>query len=140
VQYRFGARERNFDVRHWWFLPAEAVVGFLSGLIGATGPLMNTFYLNAGITKERLVGTKTAVSLPTHLVKLAAYTTLGALSGQLALFGLAAGAGALASNLVAKRLIGKMPEARFRTIVVAVMVASGAAMVWRQRETVLGLF
>ena len=140
LQYRFGKRERTFKVRRWWFLPAEGLVGFLSGLIGATGPPMNSFYLNAGITKERLVGTKTAVSLPTHLVKLGTYMTLGALTGQLALFGLAAGAGALASNLVAKRLIDRMPEKRFRGIIVAVMAITGTAMIWQQRETLTDLF
>jgi uncharacterized membrane protein YfcA len=91
--------------------PAEAIVGFLSGLIGATGPLMNTYYLNAGITKERLEDRR-----------------------QLALFGLAAGAGALASNLIARRLISKMPEKVFRGLVVAVMAVSGNAMIWQQRN------
>lgn len=69
-QYRFGAKERTFGVARWWLLPAEMAFGFLLGSIGAMGPIMNTLYLNAGITKERLVGTKTAISLPMHVAKL----------------------------------------------------------------------
>ena len=33
VQYRFGAKERTFEVRTWWFLPAELLVGFLFAFI-----------------------------------------------------------------------------------------------------------
>jgi uncharacterized protein len=140
LQYRFGQKERTFEVAKWWFFPAELVTGFLDGLIGAVGPVMNTLYLNAGITKERMVGTKTAVSLPTHLVKIGTYTSLGAMAGQLWLFGLAAGAGALASNWLAKRLLKNMPERRFRAVVVGFMALSGVAMIWQQRETIVALF
>ncbi|SCZ14218.1 hypothetical protein SAMN02927923_04531 [Microvirga guangxiensis] len=137
LQYRFGQKERTFDVAKWWFLPAELITGFLDGLIRAVGPVMNTLYLNAGVTKERMVGTKTAVSLPTHLVKIGTYATLGAMSGQLWLFGLAAGAGALASNWLAKRLLKNMPELRFRAIVVGFMALSGIVMIWQQRDILI---
>ena len=140
LQYHFGRKERTFEVAKWWFFPAELVTGFLDGLIGAVGPVMNTLYLNAGVTKERMVGTKTAVSLPTHFVKIGTYTTLGAIAGQLWLFGLAAGAGALASNWLARRLLRDMPELRFRAIVVGFMVLSGIIMIWQQRETIADLF
>jgi uncharacterized protein len=139
-QYRLGRKERTFEVAKWWFLPAELVTGFLDGLIGAVGPVMNTLYLNAGVTKERMVGTKTAVSLPTHLVKIGTYTTLGAMDGRFWLFGLAAGIGALASNWLAKWLLKDMAEIRFRAIVVGFMALSGAAMIWQQRETIVALF
>ncbi|MBP2236603.1 hypothetical protein J2Z31_003117 [Sinorhizobium kostiense] len=100
---------------------------------------LNTLYLNAGITKERMIGTKTAVSLPTHLVKIGTYTTLGAMAGHLWLLGLAAGAAALVSTWVAKRLLRDMSETKFRTIVVGFMALSGAAMLWQQQETVLAI-
>jgi uncharacterized protein len=139
IQYRFGAKERTFEVRLWWFLPAELLIGFLSGLIGAMGPIMNNLYLNAGITKERMVGTKTAVSLPMHVVKIGTYAVFGALSGQILLFGIAAGVGALLSNWLARRLIRGLSEVNFRAVVVGFMALSGAVMIWRQRETLLTL-
>jgi uncharacterized membrane protein YfcA len=91
VQYRFGKREKTFAAPKWWFFPLELLVGFLSGLIGAMGPIMNTLYLNAGVTKERMIGTKTAISMPMHFVKIGTYSTFGAMTGQSWLFGLAAG-------------------------------------------------
>ncbi|RVI10715.1 sulfite exporter TauE/SafE family protein [Sinorhizobium meliloti] len=139
-QYGFGRRERTFAVATWWFFPAQFVVGFLSGLIGAIGPILNTLYLNAGITKEKMVGTKTAISLPMHLAKLGTYTALGALTGKLLLFGIAAGLGALLSNWLAKRVLTNMSELNFRAIVVGFMALSGAVMIWEQRETLLRIF
>ena len=56
LQYRFGERERSFEVRLWWFLPAGLVVAFLSGLIGGMGPVLNPLYLNYGTVKEEMVG------------------------------------------------------------------------------------
>ncbi|MDW9628580.1 TSUP family transporter [Sinorhizobium meliloti] len=139
-QYGFGRRERTFAVATWWFFPAQFVVGFLSGLIGAIGPILNTLYLNAGITKEKMVGTKTTISLPMHLAKLGTYTALGALTGKLLLFGIAAGLGALLSNWLAKRVLTNMSELNFRAIVVGFMALSGAVMIWEQRETLLRIF
>ena len=140
LQYRFGRRERTFRARKWWFLPAEIVVGFVSGLIGAVGPVMNVLYLNAGITKERMVGTKSAISMTMHLVKIGGYTALGAMSGRLWLFGVAAGLGALVSNWLARRLLRGMRERSFRAIVIGFMALSGLVMIWHQRATLAALF
>jgi uncharacterized membrane protein YfcA len=139
-QYRFGRKERTFRAPKWWFLPAEIIVGFVSGLIGAVGPVINALYLNAGITKERMVGTKSAISMTMHVAKLGSYSTLGAMSGELWLFGLAAGLGALLSNWLARRLLHAMPERRFRAIVLGFMALSGLVMLWRQRDVLAGLF
>jgi uncharacterized membrane protein YfcA len=133
-QYRFGASRRTFAVSRWWFFPAQLLVGFLSGLIGAMGPVLNTLYLNAGITKARMVGTKTAVSLPMHLAKIGTYTASGALTGKLLMFGVAAGAGALASNWLARRILARMSERNFRGIIVGFMAVSGLVMIWQQRD------
>jgi uncharacterized membrane protein YfcA len=139
-QYRFGEKERTFEVRAWWFFPAELSVGFLSGLIGTMGPVMNNLYLNAGVVKERMVGTKTVVSLPMHLVQVGTYTAFGAMTGRLFLFGIAAGLGALVSNWLAKRLLREMRARSFRAIVVGFMALSGVVMIWGQRAMIVALF
>lgn len=51
LQYRLGEREKSFEVRLWWFLPAGLLVAFFSGLIGGTGPVLNPLYLIYG-TRE----------------------------------------------------------------------------------------
>ncbi|HEX7051809.1 MAG TPA: sulfite exporter TauE/SafE family protein [Longimicrobiales bacterium] len=137
-QYRFGKRARAFRVRLWWFLPAGLVVSFFSGLIGATGPVLNPLYLNIGVVKEEMIGTKTVSSLVMHVIKLGTYTALGALTGRLFLYGAVAGVAAAAASWVGRRVLGRITEERFRQVVIAVMVVSGIAMVWGQREVVVG--
>ena len=87
-----------------------------------------------------MAGTKTAVSLPMHAVKLAAYATFGAMSGQIWLFGLAAGLGAFSANWLARAWLERMPDMQFRGIVIAIMAVSGAVMIWDQRALVADLF
>lgn len=139
LQYRLGEVKRTFAAPYWLFLPAQLFVGLLSGLAGAAGPLMNSLYLNAEITKGRMAGTKTAVSMPMHLAKIAAYAGFGAMSGRLWLMGLAAGAGAFAANWLARVWLRRMSERLFRRIIVAVMAASGAVMLWEQRGVLLAV-
>ena len=138
LQHHFGKKARIFNGKPWHFLPAQLVVGAVSGLIGAVGPVMNSLYLNAGITKSEMVGTKTAISMPMHFVKIGTYASLGAMSGQLWLFGLAAGVGALVSNTLAKRILTNMSDVNFRFIVTGFMAISGALMLWQARDVVLG--
>jgi uncharacterized membrane protein YfcA len=140
VQHRFGSKERNWRPREWWFFPAHLLVGFVSGLVGAVGPVLNPLYLSAGINRERLVGTKTAISLPMHFAKLGSYLLLGALSGQLLLFGIAAGVGALVSNWLARRLLRGMGERTFEGIIYGFMTLSGLWMIWQQRELLAALW
>lgn len=133
LQYALGKRERTFPVRDWYFLPAQALVGLISGLVGAVGPVMNVLYLNAGIDRAALSATKTMASTPMQLAKLAAYLAFGALSGQIWLFGLAAGLGAFVSNWAVKPVLQRMSAPQFRLIATAVMAFSGALMIWGQR-------
>ncbi|HET7275871.1 MAG TPA: sulfite exporter TauE/SafE family protein [Longimicrobiaceae bacterium] len=138
-QYRFGKREQSFEVRLWYFLPAGLTVSFFSGLIGATGPVLNPLYLNYGAIKEEMIATKSVSSFVMHLIKIGTYTALGALSGSYLLFGLAAGLAAVAANWVGKRWLKKLTEERFRQLVIAVMVVSGISMLWGQRDILVNL-
>lgn len=82
-QYRFGERERSFRMKLPWFLLLGFGVAFVSGLVGATGEVLNPFYLNYGTTKAGIVATKTVNSFIMHATKIGTYTLFGALSGQI---------------------------------------------------------
>jgi uncharacterized membrane protein YfcA len=62
------------------------------------------------------------------------------MNGKLFLFGAVAGVGALASNWLARRFLREMRARDFRAIVVGFMALSGAVMIWRQRDAIIGLF
>ena len=58
-QYRFGRKEKSFEMTLNWFIPIGFFVEFFSSLIGAVGPVLNPFYLNYGLEKEKMIATKT---------------------------------------------------------------------------------
>jgi uncharacterized membrane protein YfcA len=54
-----------------------AVTGFLSPLVGATGPFIAPFFLGIGLTRFELIGTKAACQAVTHLSKMLVFGILG---------------------------------------------------------------
>jgi uncharacterized protein len=131
-QYSFGEKERTFAMRAVYFLPIGFVVSALSALIGATGPVENPFYLNYGIEKERMVGTKTANSFIAGLFQIGAYSFLGVLPRELWGYGIALGIAAGFGSWAGKRILGRMESKTFRRLVLAVMVISGISLIARQ--------
>ncbi|HSM54900.1 MAG TPA: sulfite exporter TauE/SafE family protein [Candidatus Sulfomarinibacteraceae bacterium] len=131
-QYNFGESERAFEVRAVHFLPLGFVVSLFSALIGATGPVLNPFYLNYGLQKEHMIGTKTVNSFLVGLTKIGSYTFFGALYGRLWGYGLLIGVMAGLASYVGKQVLGEISNKTFRILVIALMVISGAVMVYEQ--------
>lgn len=128
-QYRFGKKERTFKVRKWYWLPLGVLVATVSTIVGGLGPVLNPFYLNAGILREEMIATKTANSFFMGVLQIGTYTFLGALHGELWGFGIILGLGATAGNLIGKKLLSRMNDDTFRKYVLAVMVISGLYMI-----------
>jgi uncharacterized membrane protein YfcA len=59
------------------FLGLGAVVGVVNIAIGATGPLIAPFFLDLGLTRFSLIGTKAACQALGHLAKLAVFGVAG---------------------------------------------------------------
>ncbi len=59
------------------FLLLGAVVGVLSITVGATGPLIAPFFLDMGLTRQGIVGTKAACQTLGHLAKIAVFGVAG---------------------------------------------------------------
>jgi uncharacterized protein len=134
-QYRFGKKERSFQMKLSWFIPLGFIVAFFTTLIGAVGPVLNPFYLNYGLEKEKMIATKTASSFLVGLVQISTYTALGSLKGNLWAYGIALGLGASAGNWIGKNFLQKLSKETFRKLVVAVMAISGIIMIARQLFT-----
>jgi uncharacterized membrane protein YfcA len=137
-QFRFGRKKRSFPMKVVYFAPLGFLVSLMTAIIGATGPVLNPFYLNYGLEKEAMVGTKTANSFLSGLVQIGTYSAFGVLWGDLWLYGILLGVGAGLGSYFGKRLLDRMDSLTFRRLVLAVMVVSGVAMIYRQVASLLG--
>jgi hypothetical protein len=131
-QYRFGKKEKSFEMKLGWFIPLGFVVAICTAIIGATGPVLNPFYLNYGLKKEKMIATKTMNSFFVGLAQISSYAALGSLKGELWLYGIALGMGASVGNWIGKTLLKKFSNELFRKFVIAVMVISGIMMLIKQ--------
>ena len=131
-QFRFGKRQRSFPMKLIWFAPLGFVVAFISSLVGATGPVLNPFYINYGLEKEELVATKAANSFLIALIQLPSYAFFGALGSDLWLKGLVMGLGAALGNFAGKRWLSRISNQAFRELLVWIMLIIGVVflVVW----------
>ena len=115
-----------------WFAPLGFVVAFISSLVGATGPVLNPFYINYGLEKEELVATKAANSFLIALIQLPSYAFFGALGSDLWLKGLVMGLGAALGNFAGKRWLSRISNQAFRELLVWIMLIIGVVflVVW----------
>lgn len=128
-QYQFGKKKQSFKVKKWHFIPLGFFIAAISTFTGGMGPVLNPFYLNAGITKERLIATKTVNSFLVGIIQISSYTFFGLLYKELWVYGIILGLGAALGNVIGKHFLKTMSDTRFRRWVIALMVVSGLAMV-----------
>ncbi|MFZ6050995.1 sulfite exporter TauE/SafE family protein [Halocola ammonii] len=131
-QFRWGKKKPSFEMRRCYFAPLGFSVCFLSSIVGATGPVLNPFYLNFGVTKESLIATKSVNSFFVAIVQISTYAYFDAIFGVFWGYGIALGLGATAGNLIGKRLLRKVSDKRFRQFVIIMMVISGVVMLVKQ--------
>lgn len=132
--FGFGKTEQSFQVHGWFFLPAGFVYAFLSGLIGSIGPVLNPFYLNYGLVKEKMIATKSAHVLVVHVAKMLTYAALGVLTMPYLGYGLVIGIAAVPGNWLGQLALQKISDEQFRQFVIALVTISGLLILWEQRN------
>ncbi|MBC9794656.1 sulfite exporter TauE/SafE family protein [Sinomicrobium weinanense] len=139
---QFFQKPKDVKKRHiktWHFVPIGFGISFLSGLIGGVGPLMNSAYMNYGMTKEELIGTRSANAVVLHISKLASYAYFGYMTGDVLKFGIILGITAIVGNYFGKKLLKMISELFFRKIVITTMVISGVLMIYKHKDFILNI-
>jgi uncharacterized membrane protein YfcA len=112
------------------FLALGGAAGFLNLVIGATGVLIDPFFLGLGLTRHALVGTKAACQALGHAVKIALFGVAGfAFAEHLPLLALGVVC-ATAGTFVGSRLLDQLSEASFLWLYRVVLTGLALRLIW----------
>jgi uncharacterized membrane protein YfcA len=103
-------------------------IGYLTGIVVSTGPITAPIFLAAGLVKGAFLSTEAAASLAVYIVKAAVFRSFGALPLDIIVKGLLTGSTLMAGAFIAKRFVLKMDPGRFRLVMDALMLVSGATL------------
>lgn len=134
-QYKFGKKEQSFKVQLWYFIPLGFLVSGIGTLTGGMGPVLNPFLINLGITKERLIATKTMNSFLTGMAQISSYSFFGLLNKELWMYGIALGLGAGLGSFIGKKYLKKSSEKQFLKWAMYVMTLVGIVMLIQLART-----
>jgi uncharacterized protein len=104
------------------------MAGFLSGLTGAIGPLLNRFYFRYGLTGEEILATRAANEIILHLVKIILYSLFGLISIDALSIGIVIALSSILSALSMKWILPRIKEVTFKKIGYSAMVIAGFTM------------
>jgi uncharacterized protein len=112
----------------WMAWAAGALSGMLGGLVGNQGGIRSAAMLGFNVSKQAFVATATTVALMVDGARLPVY--LATQSEDIARawpYVVAATAGTVIGTLVGERFLRRIPDAAFRKIVAALILALGVA-------------
>lgn len=109
---------------------AGALSGLLGGLVGNQGGIRSASMLGFDVPKESFVATATAIGLFVDAARLPVYLASQGreIAGLWPLL-LVASAGVLAGTALGTRLLARLPQRAFRTIVAVLLLLLGVAMI-----------
>ena len=107
------------------FTVIGAFFAFASALVGSIGPLMAPFFLAAGLVKSAYIGTEAAATVVMHVAKLVAYGTAALLTAATVGIGLVMAPATIVGSLIGKRIVDRLPERVFVTIIEVVLIVAG---------------
>jgi len=107
---------------------AGAVIGYLTGIVAATGPADVPFFLAYGLTKGAFIGTEAGGSLAVYAAKILTFRGSGALPIDYILKGSAVGASLMVGSFVAKPFLLRLAPETFRHIMDVLLLASGIGL------------
>jgi uncharacterized membrane protein YfcA len=130
VPARHWLARHRFKLSLWHLAVGGAAIGYLTGIVVSTGPLSVPLFLFYGLTKGAFLATEAASSLGIYVSKSVTFQRFGALTMEIALKGLIAGASLMSGAFIAKRFVLRLEPEVFRRVMDAIMIAAGLFTLW----------
>jgi uncharacterized membrane protein YfcA len=133
-----GAHPERTELRRRFFL-LGGVVGLLNPTIGATGPLIAPFFLNLGLTRQSLIGTKAASQSLGHLAKLVVFGAAGFAFAPFALLLALLSGAVVAGTWLGSRVLESVNELWFTRLYKGVLTLIALRLVLVEGLAALGI-
>jgi uncharacterized membrane protein YfcA len=133
-----GTHPENTDP-HRRFLALGGVVGTVNMTIGATGPLIAPFFLNLGLARKSIIGTKAAAQAFGHVVKIVVFGFAGFAFGEYALPLSALCMLVIAGTWLGSQLLEYVSEIWFRRLFMTVLTVVALRLIIWEGLALLGL-
>jgi len=130
VPARHWLARHDLKIRLWHLAVGGAVIGYITGIVVSTGPLSVPLFLFYGLSRGAFLATEAASSLGLYASKSITFQRFGALSPDVALQGLIAGASLMSGAFIAKRFVLRLEPEVFRRLMDAIMLAAGLSTLW----------
>ena len=130
VPMRHWLARHQLKLSLWHLAIGGAVIGYLTGIVVSTGPLSVPLFLFYGLTKGAFLATEAASSLGIYLSKSVTFQQFGALTPDVALKGLIAGASLMSGAFIAKRFVLRLEPEVFRRVMDGIMIVAGLSILW----------
>lgn len=121
---------QNLSVGLAGLAAAGAGVGFLTGMVAATGPVNAPFFLAFGLTKGAYIATEALGSLAVYVTKSAVFQRFGALPVETMIKGGIIGCAMMLGAWIAKGIVLRLEAHQFSTLMDGLMLVAGLAMIW----------
>ena len=107
------------------FIPVGALAGFVSAVVGGSGPIVVPWMLKYGLIKEAFLGTEAVASTIIHVVKLIVWGSARIIGWNDVILLLPLSVLMVAGSYLGKLLIARMNVRLFRTVMVFVLGVIG---------------
>ena len=112
-------------------IAAGASFGFINGGMTGTGVILISVLMSVGLTGSAIVATDAVISVVMGIAKVLLFSSLAALSLELALIGLLVGLFTAPGAFLARALLKRMPAGIHAWLMEAVVVAGAVALLWQ---------
>ena len=130
VPARHWLARHEYKLSLWHVALGGVVIGYLTGIVVSTGPLSVPLFLFYGLSKGAFLATEAASSLGLYVSKSVTFQRFGALTPDVALKGLVAGASLMSGAFIAKRFVLHLDPNAFRLLMDGIMIVAGLSLLW----------
>ncbi|WP_336168279.1 sulfite exporter TauE/SafE family protein [Acinetobacter sp. 161(2023)] len=130
IPIRHYTKRHNFKFSSWQMVIAGGILGYITGIVFSTGPLLLPIFNGFGLTKGALLATEAAASFGIYLTKSLTFGALGVLQQNILIAGVAVGTSLIIGNYIGKTFVIKMSERTFNLLLDCMLMVAGLSMIF----------